>query len=133
MSMPPGERTESDAVVAAVQRYFDALNAADLDGVLDCYTPDGLLALTQAENVQGKTGLQDVYTSTFAAVRFDATHVFDEVRVYGDEAFVRTTTDAPTTLLATGEVVQDRFREFFVVKKAQGHWRIDRYMNNRPM
>jgi len=36
------------------------------------------------------------------------------------------------TVVATGQVIPDRYREFFVLKRVGGQWKIDRYMNNKP-
>jgi uncharacterized protein (TIGR02246 family) len=134
---PPQESSiskteQARAAQATVQAYFDALNQGDVDAAVAAYTPGGYLALQGAEDVQGTAALRTLYEGAFKAVRFNATHIFNEARVYGDEAFVRTTTDAPTTVIATGQVIPDRYREFFVLKKVGGQWKIDRYMNNKP-
>ena len=117
---------------AAVQAYFDALNRGDVDGAVAAYTADGYVALQGAEDVQGTAALRTLYEGTFKAVRFNATHILNEVRAYGDEAFVRTTTNASLTVVANERVIPDRYREFFVLKKVGGQWKIDRYMNNKP-
>jgi len=123
---------QASTAQAGVQAYFDALNRGDVDAAVAVYTADGYFALQGAEDVQGTAALRTLYEGTFKAVRFNATYILNEVRVYGDEAFVRTTTDASVTVLATGQVIPDRYREFFVLKRVGGQWKIDRYMNNKP-
>ena len=124
--------TVKASVQAAVAAYFSALDKSDLDGAIAAYTPDAVLTLQGLETAIGTAQLRKVYADAFKALRFASTHTYDEVRVYGDEAFVRTTSGSQTMVLATGEVMQERYREFFILKKVDGQWRIDRYMNNRP-
>ena len=112
--------------------YFSALDKSDLDGAIVAYTPDAVLTLQGLETAKGTAQLRKVYADAFKALRFASTHTYDEVRVYGNEAFVRTTSGSQTTVLARGGVIQERYREFFILKKVDGQWRIDHYMNNRP-
>jgi len=128
-----GIHNESDErPQAAVEAYFDALNRSDVDAALAVYAADGYFALQGTEDVRGTAALRALYEGAFKAVRFNTTHIYNEVRVYGDEAFVRTTTNASLTMVATGQVISDRYREFFVLKRVGGQWKIDRYMNNKP-
>lgn len=119
----------------ALRGYFDALNNSDLEAALALYNADGFLALTQQPDAHGTEQLRKTYAATFAAVKFTTDHTFDEIREYGDEAFVRTSSVQPTTvtILATGTVTEDAFREFFIMKRESDGWKIDRYMNNRPL
>ena len=128
----PNTKQEHASVQATVAAYFNALDKSDLDGAIAAYTPDAVLTLQGLETAKGTAQLRKVYADAFKALRFTSTHTYNEVRVYGDEAFVRTTSGSQTTVLATGEVMQERYREFFILKKVDGQWRIDRYMNNRP-
>lgn len=123
---------QASTAQAAVEAYFDALNRGDVNAAVAVYAADAYFALEGAEDVQGTAALRALYEGTFKAVRFNTTHVLNEVRVYGDEAFVRTTTNALLTVVATGQVIPDRYREFFVLKRVGGQWKIDRYMNNKP-
>src|SRR6059036_1695556 len=128
----PNTEQELASVQAAVAAYFNALDKSDLDGAIEAYTPDAVLAMQGLETARGTAQLRKVYVDAFKVLRFASIHTYDEVRVYGDEAFVRTTSGSQTTVLATGEVMQERYREFFILKKVDGQWRIDRYVNNRP-
>ena len=123
---------QASTAQAAVQAYFDALNRGDVDAAVAAYTADGYFALLGAEDVQGTAALRTLYEGTFKTVRFNATHIVNEVRAWGDEAFVRTTTKASLTVVANERVILERYREFFVLKKVGGQWKIDRYMNNKP-
>ena len=128
----PNPEQERVSVQATVAAYFSALDKADLDGVIAAYTSDAVLTLQGLETAKGTAKLWKAYADAFKALRFASTHSYDEVRVYGDEAFVRTTSASQTMVLATGKVLQERYREFFILKKVDGQWRIDRYMNNLP-
>jgi uncharacterized protein (TIGR02246 family) len=128
----PNTGQERASVQATVAAYFSALDKANLDGTMAAYTSDAVLTLQGLETAKGTAQLRKAYADAFKALRFASTHTYDEVRVYGDEAFVRTTGGSQTTVLATGQVMQERYREFFILKKVDGQWRIDRYMNNRP-
>jgi len=128
----PNIEQERPTVQAAVAAYFSALDKSDVDDAIGVYTPDAVMTLQGLETARGTAQLRTAYADAFKALRFAGTHTYDEVRIYGDEAFVRTTSGSQTTVLATGEVMQERYREFFILKKVDGRWRIDRYMNNRP-
>ena len=128
----PDTEQEHAAVQGVVAGYFSALDKSDLDGAIVAYTPDAVLTLQGLDTAKGTAQLRKVYADAFKALRFTSTHTYDEVRVYGDQAFVRTTSGSQTTVLASGEVMQEQYREFFILKKVDGQWRIDRYMNNRP-
>ena len=128
----PNTGQERASVQATVAAYSSALDKADLDGTIATYTSDAVLTLQGLETAKGTAQVRKAYADAFKALRFASTHTYDEVRVYGDEAFVRTTSGSQTTVLATGQVMQERYREFFILKKVDGQWRIDRYMNNRP-
>jgi uncharacterized protein (TIGR02246 family) len=128
----PNSEQERASVQAAVAAYFSALDKSDVDDAIGAFTPDAMIALQGLETVRGTAHLRTAYADAFKALRFASTHTYDEVRIYGDEAFVRTTSGSQTTVLATGEVMSERYREFFILKKVDGRWRIDRYMNNRP-
>jgi uncharacterized protein (TIGR02246 family) len=128
----PNIEQERVTVQAAVAAYFSALDKSDVDDAIGAYTSDAVVTLQGLETARGTAELRKVYADAFKALRFTSTHTYDEVRIYGDEAFVRTTSGSQTTVLATGEVMKERYREFFILKNVDGHWRIDRYMNNRP-
>jgi len=128
----PNIEQERATVQAAVAAYFSALDKSDVNDAIGAYTPDAVLTLQGLETAIGIPQLRKAYEDAFKALRFAGTHTYDEVRIYGDEAFVRTTSGSQTTVLATGEVMQERYREMFILKKVDGRWRIDRYMNNRP-
>lgn len=124
---------QESAVKHAVQAYFDSLGQNNLNAAVDAYTPDGVLESAGAETVQGTAALRAAYADTFQAIRFgQATHNYDEVRIYGDQAFVRTSSEVATTSLADDTESTDRYREFFILKKTDIGWKIDRYLNNKP-
>ncbi len=129
----PNTEQEHVSVKAAVAAYFSSLDKSDLDGAIAAYTPDTVPTLQGLETAKGTAQLRKVYADAFKALCFSSTHSYDEVRVYGDEAFVRTTSGSQTTVLATGELMQERYRELFILKMVDGQWRIDHYMNNRPL
>ncbi|MEU8244944.1 nuclear transport factor 2 family protein [Nonomuraea sp. NPDC048916] len=122
MSPAPSESpAEQGSPKAAVQAYFEALKAGDADKAVAAYTPDGLAAIQGMETAQGTEALTKLYKD-MAKGKSTATNKIEESGAAGDWAFVR----------ATSEKDGETTREFFILKKAGGEWKIDRYMSNSP-
>jgi hypothetical protein len=56
------------------------------------------------------------------------------VEVLGESAWARTSSSGRTTVLASGQVVDEGNNELFVFRRESGDWRIHRYLfaTNRP-
>ncbi|MEU4226074.1 nuclear transport factor 2 family protein [Nonomuraea sp. NPDC026600] len=119
---PEPSGTEMTSPRAAVQAYFDAAKAGDADKAADAFTSDGMAAIAGKPTADGTEALRKLFEDEFKA-KAERTHTFDETRTFGSEAaFVRT----------TSKEGDETYREFFLLKKADGEWKIDRFMDNEP-
>jgi uncharacterized protein (TIGR02246 family) len=117
--------TEIEQLLAQYER---ALNANDVQGVVQLYTDDGVLLPQGTPSVVGIKAIQKFYAGTFQAIDLDLKFHIAEVQVLSNEwAFVRTTSTGVIKILANATQVPASNQELFVVRKNAGHWRLARY------
>ncbi|MEU7744486.1 nuclear transport factor 2 family protein [Nonomuraea sp. NPDC049158] len=104
---------------AAVMAFFDAAKAGEPDKAVEVFATDGMAAVEGKPTAQGTDALTTLFKELFKA-KMIATHTIDETRMMGDVAFVRTTSTEGS----------EKYREFFLLKKSGGEWKIERYINN---
>ncbi len=121
MSLEP-TGTEMTSPRAAVQAYFDAAKAGDAEKAADAFASDGMAAIAGKPTADGTEALRKLFEDEFKE-KAERTHTFDETRTFGNEAaFVRT----------TSKEGDETYREFFLLKKSDGEWKIDLFMDNEP-
>ncbi|EQC0996773.1 TPA: DUF4440 domain-containing protein [Pseudomonas aeruginosa] len=121
-------------IQSILQSYETALNANDIDAILDLYgeapvfMPQHAPALVSREAV--RAGYQQVFASIKLQIRFD----IHEVEVIGDWAWARTSSAGRTRLLAEDVEIAEGNNELFVFRREHGHWKIHRYLfaTNQP-
>lgn len=119
---PEPSGSEMTSPRAAVQAYFDAAKAGDAGQAADAFASDGMAAIAGKPTADGTEALRKLFEDEFKA-KAERTHTFDETRTFGNEAaFVRT----------TSKEGNETYREFFLLKKADGEWKIDLFMDNEP-
>ena len=120
--MPSESGSEMTSPRAAVQAYFDAAKAGDAAKAAYAFTSDGMAAIAGKPTADGTEALRKLFEDEFKA-KAERTHTFDETRTFGGEAaFVRT----------TSKEGDETYREFFLLKKTDSEWKIDRFMDNEP-
>ncbi len=124
-------QTDKKAAEEVVHAYFNALNKADLPGLLSNFASDAVLLPSAAPTARGNEGLTGNYQYVFDNFGFDLKETIESVVVSGDQAIVRSTSEGSLLIKATGEKVQDNFREVFVLKKVKNNWKIDTYIYNQ--
>jgi ketosteroid isomerase-like protein len=80
----------------------------------------------------GKDQLVTAYDYLFKAIQLSVQVTIDEVIIKDEIAFVRTHSNGTTLIQATGETIAAENREFFLLRKEQGRWKIARYLFNQP-
>jgi len=82
----------------------------------------------------GRTAVKGAYEHVFATIRLAIRFEVAEVVVLGDQAWARTSSAGKTTVLATGQVVDEGNNELFVFRREREGWRIHRYLfaTNKP-
>ena len=108
--------------------YERALNASDVQGVVQLYTDDSVLLPQGSPSVVGIKDVKSFYVGTFTAIDLKLKFQIAEVKVLsGDWAFLRTTSTGVIKVLATGSTAPSRNHELFVARKNAGKWKLARY------
>jgi uncharacterized protein (TIGR02246 family) len=116
------------AIKAVLKSYEQALNASDVEGVVQLYTDDAVLLAPGAPSAVGIQAVRAAYTGIFQAIDIDLTFEIAEVKVVSPNwAVLRSTSTGVVTVLANGAQIPSSNQELFVLQKSQGHWKLARY------
>ncbi len=125
------ETSAKQEITKLLFTYKDALNASDVSKVLPLYTENGIFMPSGAPTSIGTEQVKGAYEFVFSNIKLSIEFYIDEITVNGEYAFARTTSKGSTLIHATGETVPEENRELFILHKANGSWKIDRYMFNK--
>ncbi len=126
-----GALSDAEQIAALLDRYETALNASDVDAVLELYAPDGVFMPSSAPTAEGADQVRATYEFVFSTIQLAIGFSIDEIEVRGDRAFARTGSKGTVTVLADGTTAPEENRELFVFQKEDGVWKIARYMFNK--
>ncbi len=118
-------------IAALLDRYETALNASDVDAVVELYAPDGVFMPSSAPTAEGADQVRASYEFVFSTIQLAIGFSIDEIEVRGDLAFARTGSKGTVRILADGTSAPEENRELFVFEKQRGEWKIARYMFNK--
>ncbi len=118
-------------IALLLDRYETALNASDVDAVLELYAPDGVFMPSSGPTAEGADQVRATYEFVFSTIQLAIRFSIDEIEVYGDLAFARTGSKGTVRILADGTSAPEANRELFVLEKHRGEWKIARYMFNK--
>jgi ketosteroid isomerase-like protein len=125
---------DNELVKETVSNYFEYLYETNTDAIINLYVENAVLMPADMPTAKGKSQLHTAYNQTFGVVKFvSATIDYDEISVYGDMAIVRTTSDVNLFMINEKQDVKNKMREFFILNKENGDWKISRYMFNRVL
>ena len=125
------ENQNKTAIEKTLNTYFGSLNESDVKTAVGSYTADGIFMPTKFPTATGTGQLVTAYENVFKAIQLNVTVKIEELIVSDDIAFARTLSNGTTLIHATGETNPEENREFFLLKKENGEWRIARYMFNQ--
>lgn len=125
------QTTEKTAIEKLLFSYRDALNTSDVNKVLPLYTNDGVFMPSNAPSAIGQEQVKTAYEFVFSQIQLNIEFYIDEIVVNEDYAFARTTSKGTTLIHANKQTVAEENRELFVLQKANGQWKIARYMFNK--
>jgi len=111
-----------------LQRYEQALNGSDPQAVMALYGSDPVFMPQNAPAMVGRDAVRRAYEQVFATIRLAIRFEVAEVEVLGDQAWARTSSAGRTTVLATGQLLDEGNNELFVFRREGGEWRIHRYL-----
>lgn len=120
------------AVEETLENYFDALRRSDVRSAVSLYTTDGVFAPAGDPTASGTAELVTAYENIFKAIKLNVTKTILEVIIKDEISFVRTQSNGTVLIHATGASIPAENREFFLLRKVQGDWKIARYMFNQP-
>ncbi len=112
-------------------RYEKALNASDVDAVLELYADDGVFMPSSAPTAVGIESVRAAYEHVFTMIKLNIAFAVEEIVADGSIAFARTGSKGTVTVLADGTTAPEENRELFVFQKQDGLWKIARYMFNK--
>lgn len=122
---------EEGAIEKVISDYQDALNASDAEKVTQLYTKDGVLMANAAPTAEGSDQVKGTYQYVFDNFDYDLQFTILDIEVYGNTAYVRSTSKGSFLIKESGQIVPDENRELFVFEKENGEWKIARYMYNK--
>jgi uncharacterized protein (TIGR02246 family) len=113
---------------AVLKSYEQALNASDIEGVVQLYTDDAVVLAPNAPSAVGIDAVRATYTGIFQAIDIDLTFKVAEVNVVSPNwAFLRSTSNGSITILANGAQIPSSNQELFVLQNVHGRWKLARY------
>ncbi|HEV7621426.1 MAG TPA: SgcJ/EcaC family oxidoreductase, partial [Flavisolibacter sp.] len=123
--------TEKLAIKQLIFSYQDALNTSDVSKVLPLYTEDGVFMPANAPTVKGQEYLKGSYEFIFKTIQLHIEFLIEEIVVNGDYAYAVTNSKGTTLIHANGQTIPEESREFFILQKHNGQWKIALYMFNK--
>jgi uncharacterized protein (TIGR02246 family) len=122
---------EKSAIEKLIFAYQDALNASDVNKVIELYTKSGVLMANSAPTAEGTEQVKGTYQYVFDNFSYTLQFSIIEIVVNGNTAFARSTSKGSFVIKSSGQTVPDENRELYVFEKVGGNWKIARYMYNK--
>lgn len=125
------EKQEKQKIEELLNKYQKSLNSSDAKLAQSLYTKDGIFMPTNGPSGIGTEGILKSYEFVFSQIQLNIEFFIEEIQVEGNMAFAVTRSKGTTLIHATHETVPEENRELFVFEKADGEWKIARYMFNK--
>ncbi|WP_410209963.1 YybH family protein [Aquirhabdus sp.] len=123
---------QHEAIITPLLSYQNALNASDVDQVINLYTQDAVFMPQNHLPAVGIEHIRQVYSDIFKLIKLNVKFTIDEVKPIGaDWAYVQTRSAGTTQLLQTATLVtlSEANQEVFLMhRESNGKWRIARYI-----
>lgn len=121
---------ETKEIVQTLAKYETALNAADVNAIVQLYTADGVQMSPDYPAAVGSEAIEASYAGTFKAITLKLKFNIDEVKVLGsNDALIRS--HSTGTLKINGSETPAgpaAFKELFVLHKQDGNsWKFSHY------
>lgn len=125
------EKLEKERIENLLGEYKKSLNTSDAKLAQSLYAKDGIFMPSGAPSAIGSENILKSYEFIFSQIQLNIEFFIDEILVEGDYAFATTISKGTTLIRATNQTVPEENRELFVFEKADGNWKIARYMFNK--
>ena len=106
-------------ITTLLDRYETALNASDVDAVLELYAPDGVFMPSSGPTAEEVDQVRASYEFVFSTIQLAIRFSIDEIEVHGHLALARTGSKGTVKILADGTSAPEANRELFVFEKLQ--------------
>ena len=126
----PVDRDQA-AITRQLDRYEQALNGADVDGVMKLYASDAVFMPQHSRPAEGREAIRTAYTQVFDTIRLDIDFTVDEIRVLShDWAYARTRSSGTVKVLASDQPpAPEANQELFLLhRESDDQWRFARYI-----
>jgi uncharacterized protein (TIGR02246 family) len=126
--------SDTDSIQQVIDRYEVALNGSNTAQVMALYSQSPIFMPQHATAQEGREAVEAAYERVFDTIKLNVKFTTHEVEVVGDTAWVRTSSDVKTRILAPDIVVTEGNNELFIFNKEGGSWKIHRYLfsTNQP-
>ena len=116
------------SIEQVIRAYETALNANDVETILDLYSAQPVFMPQGAPALVGRAAVRAGYEQVFNALKLNVRFTVHEIEEAGDWAWVRTSSAGRTRVLAAGTEGDEGNNELFVFRREGGAWRIHRYL-----
>ena len=126
----PDQRDQA-AITRQLDRYEQALNASDVDAVMQLYAKDAVFLPQHSLPAVGHDAVRTAYRHVFDAIRLNINFTIDEIRVLSrDWAYARTRSNGTVKVLASDQPpASEANQELFLLRReSDGQWRFARYI-----
>ena len=125
------EKLEKEKIENLLSEYKKSLNTSDAKLAQSLYAKAGIFMPSGAPSAIGSENILKSYEFIFSQIQLNIEFFIDEIVVEGDFAFATTSSKGTTLIRATTQTIPEENRELFVFEKADGNWKIARYMFNK--
>ena len=123
---------DEQAIARLRQELAAAMNAGNVERILELFTDDVVLMPPGAPLVRGAGAARQMFVGLFTQVTLDETWTSEEILVTGDVAYDWSSYAVRVTTVASGESVDESGQNFFVARRARdGTWKYSRLIWNR--
>ena len=132
--MLPGASGDAATVHAVTETLRRAVNSADVNGIVACWAPDGIMLPPHHAAVYGRAAIGEYFSRVFAARRLTFTFTESSIDIVGDMAIERLHYTAVATA-PSGEATEDVGKGIHIYRRrADGTWQLaqDIWNSDRP-
>lgn len=123
--------TDQAAIARQLDRYEQALNASDVDAVMQLYADDAVFMPQNSSPAVGRAAVRTAYRHVFDAIRLNIHFAVDEIHVLShDWAYARTRSSGTVKVLAADQLPGPEANQeiFLLHREPDGQWRFARYI-----
>ncbi|WP_104666558.1 YybH family protein [Ensifer adhaerens] len=123
--------TEAPAIERQLREYQAALNASDVDAIMNLYAADAVFMPQNSPPAVGRDAIKGAYQRVFAMIDLDVRFEVDEIRALSrDWVYARTRSNGTVKVLSTGGAAMPEANQelFLFHREKDGIWRFARYI-----